>query len=192
MEILASRESVRRYRAEIAEMLLDFRPYEFCAWPSEKAALDEVDISLRDDKKRISVVAVVDGRAAGWVAGFQTYSHAFELHPMVVRFEMQRRGIGRRLLEVFEEKARDMGALTVYLGSDDHICATSLGGRPLFPDVLSHLSELENLKGHPYEFYLKCGYEIIGILPDANGEGQPDIWLAKSLIGVRRPEEVDI
>lgn len=188
MELLTTREAVHRHRAEIAEMLLDFRPYEYCAWPSKERALAEVDESLRDDKKTISIVAVAEARAVGWVAGFQTYSHAFELHPMVVRFDMQRQGIGRRLLELFEEIARGMGALTVYLGSDDHISATSLGGRPLFPNVLSHLGEVENLKGHPYEFYVKCGYEIVGILPDANGEGQPDIWLAKSLIAGRRRE----
>jgi aminoglycoside 6'-N-acetyltransferase I len=34
---------------------------------------------------------------------------------------------------------------------------------------------------HPYEFYQKLGYVIVGVIPDANGPGKPDILMAKSL-----------
>jgi len=34
-------------------------------------------------------------------------------------------------------------------------------------------------KDHPVNFYLKLGYVIVGIIPDANGMGKPDILLAK-------------
>ena len=35
---------------------------------------------------------------------------------------------------------------------------------------------------HPYEFYQKQGFVIIGVMPDANGLGKPDILMAKSVV----------
>jgi hypothetical protein len=31
------------------------------------------------------------------------------------------------------------------------------------------------------EFYQKLGYVIVGVIPDANGFGKPDIFMAKRL-----------
>ena len=98
---------------------------------------------------------------------------------MVVRRDWQGRGVGRALVALLEEEAAKLGALTVYLGTDDENVMTSLGGRPLFPDVLKQALTLENVKGHPFEFYQKCGYEVVGVFPNVNGPGKPDIWMAK-------------
>jgi aminoglycoside 6'-N-acetyltransferase I len=49
----------------------------------------------------------------------------------------------------------------------------------LYPDVLEHLANIKNLRGHPYEFYQKIGFSIVGVMPDANGPGKPDIYMAK-------------
>lgn len=181
VDVSTSREDVARHRDGIAGLLLDFTPSQHSAWPSREAALAAVDESLQEDKRRISAVAVADGAAVGWIAGFETYSRGFELHPIVVKHDCQRKGVGRSLLEAFEAAARRLGALTVYLGADDHVCSTSLGGVDLFPGVLAHAQEIRNLSQHPYEFYQRCGYEIVGVLPDVNGKGQPDIWLANSV-----------
>jgi aminoglycoside 6'-N-acetyltransferase I len=45
--------------------------------------------------------------------------------------------------------------------------------------VLEHIKNIRNIKNHPYEFYQKMGYTIVGICPDANGFGKPDIYMAK-------------
>jgi len=38
------------------------------------------------------------------------------------------------------------------------------------------------LKQHPYEFYQKQGFVIIGVMPDANGIGKLDILMTKSVV----------
>jgi hypothetical protein len=48
------------------------------------------------------------------------------------------------------------------------------------PVILNTDLEADNIEGrHPYEFYRKVGFTIVGALPDANGFGQPDIFMAK-------------
>ncbi len=121
-------------------------------------------------------------RPLGWVGGIRAYDgHAFELHPLVVVPLSQGRGVGRALLADFEEQARARGAVVAYLGTDDEFGGTSLFGKDLYPDVLGHAANIRNVKGHPFEFYRKCGYTVVGILPDANGYGKPDIFMAKRL-----------
>jgi aminoglycoside 6'-N-acetyltransferase I len=182
VRLSACPEDVLRYREQIGALLCDFRPSAENRWDSLGEALAEVDASVNKDVDRISVVALTEpGIAVGWVAGFRTYAAAFELHPLVVHPDWQGRGLGQQLLAEFERRASALGALTVYLGSDDTAGRTSLGSRPLFPGVLANASELRNLRQHPYEFYLRCGYEVVGVFPDVNGPGKPDIWLAKAV-----------
>ena len=102
-----------------------------------------------------------------------------ELHPLVVRPEVRRRGIGRALVADLETRIRERGAMTLWLGSDDVTNMTTLSGVDVYPNVLEHLANIENLRNHPYEFYQKLGFSIIGAMPDANGWGKPDIYLAK-------------
>jgi hypothetical protein len=53
-------------------------------------------------------------------------------------------GIGRALLAAIENGARALGALTIYLGADDHNGSTSLGQKELFPNVLDHVKRIKN------------------------------------------------
>ncbi len=150
------------------------------SWADPAEALDEVRESRAPD--RISRIALVGSEVVGWVGGIPESDGAvWELHPLVVRLDWRGRGVGRALVADFELQARRRGGMTVYLGSDDHTNQTSLGGVDVYPDPLRHLADLQNLQGHPYEFYQKCGYAVVGMLPDANGFGRPDIFLAKRI-----------
>jgi aminoglycoside 6'-N-acetyltransferase I len=67
------------------------------------------------------------------------------------------------------------------LGADDENGRTSLGGMDLYPDVLGKLRSVQNRGSHPFEFYLRVGYHLVGVIPDANGFGKPDILMAKRI-----------
>ena len=78
-----------------------------------------------------------------------------------------------------EDLVRQRGALTLWAGSDDEHDETSLSGVDLYADVPAAIRGIRNRARHPYEFYLKVGFQIVGVMPDANGPGKPDIFLAK-------------
>jgi aminoglycoside 6'-N-acetyltransferase I len=148
------------------------------AWPTEAEALQEMQEALGED--RICRVALGDnGTMLGWIGGIPGYDgKVWELHPLAVRSDVRRMGIGRALVCDLEACVRERGALTLWLGSDDVTNMTTLSGVDLYPDVLGHLAGIENLRGHPYEFYSKLGFSLIGAMPDANGWGKPDIYMA--------------
>lgn len=180
VEIRELRPEAEDLSQQVAELLLEaFREHWPEAWPTREAALQEVRESFGPD--RISRVAVAsDGTVLGWIAGQEQYQgHAWELHPLVVQPGHQLRGIGTALVRDFETQVRARGAMTIWLGTDDEDKLTSLGGVDLYPDVLERASTIRNLRNHPYRFYLKLGYVIVGVLPDANGPGKPDILMAK-------------
>ncbi len=69
----------------------------------------------------------------------------------------------------------------VDLGTDDEKGLTNLYGVDLYPDVLANLANILNQKGHPFEFYEKMGFVVVGVMPDANDFGKPDIFMAKRI-----------
>lgn len=121
----------------------------------------------------------------GWVGGIPSSAYegrVWELHPMVVRMESRRLGIGRALVAAFESEARRRGAITATLGTDDDSGMTSLAGVDLYADLPQRIAEARDLgRDHPFLFYRKLGYVITGVMPDANGPGLPDIYMSKSL-----------
>ncbi len=74
---------------------------------------------------------------------------------------------------------QERGGITVYLGTDDEDNMTSLSNTDLYTNLSEKIVKIKNLKRHPYEFYQKQGYAIVGVIPDANGIGKPDILMAK-------------
>ena len=149
------------------------------AWPDLESALQEVKDSLATD--RISRVAIDDtGEVVGWIGGLPQYDgNVWELHPLAVRTDCRRNGIGRSLVVDLEEQVKKRGGLTLWVGTDDEDNMTSLSNVNLYSNLWERIATIKNLRGHPYEFYQKCGFTIVGVMPDANGRGKPDIYMAK-------------
>ena len=162
---------------QIAELLM--RAFE--DWHE---TLDEARKEVQDslDPENLSLVARRDDKILGWVGGIPTYDYAWELHPLVVHEDARGLGVGTALVEALEERVRARGALTLYLGSDDDgdEAGTSIWGKDLYPDPLAHASQIE-VFNHPTSFYRRLGFTVIGVIPDANGPGKPDILLGKRL-----------
>lgn len=173
---------------QTVRVLVDaFRPI---GWPDDlEAAREEVRESLAAG--RVSLVARDDaGAVVGWVGGLHDYARVWELHPLAVAPAQHRQGIGRALVAALEGRVAALGGLTLRLGTDDNRLVETGGGRTsLFGidlykgEPLTHLSGIRNLGGHPYEFYLACGFAIVGVVPDARSLGEPDILMAKRVSG---------
>ncbi|MBV7335928.1 GNAT family N-acetyltransferase [Chloroflexi bacterium TSY] len=148
--------------------------------PDIETALAEIQESFEEGK--ISIIALDEqDLVLGWVGANHSYAKVWELHPLVVRLSHQGRGIGRLLVQELERRVREKGAVTLRLGTDDLVGTTSLYGIDLYPNVWEHMAHIQNIGDHAFGFYQKIGFTIIGIVPDANGFGKPDILMAKRL-----------
>ena len=154
-------------------------------WPDSWATIEEARQEVREmlGPGRICRVAVDEaegGAVVGWVGGIPEYDGlVWELHPLVVQPDRQRQGIGKLLVRDFEAQVKTRGGLTIMLGSDDVDDMTSLANVDLYENLPEKIATIRNFKGHPYTFYQKLGYTIIGVMPDANGRGKPDIYMGK-------------
>ena len=162
---------------QIAEILVR-------AFPGWKETVDEARDEVRESlaEENLSLVARQDAKILGWVGGLPTYDYAWELHPLAVHEDARGLGVGTALVAALEDRVRAHGALTLYLGTDDDgdKPGTSIWGKDLYPDPLAHAAQIEVIS-HPTSFYRRLGYTVIGVVPDANGPGKPDIIMGKRL-----------
>jgi len=151
------------------------------AWTDMSEARQEVADSINADK--ISRVAIgADGAVIGWIGAIRQYDGlVWELHPIVVDEAWRRQGVGRALIRDLEEILGSRGALTLWVGSDDLAGETSLGGIDLYDALPRALKAVRSWGRHPLPFYRSLGFQLIGVMPDANGPGRPDIFLSKRL-----------
>lgn len=172
-----------KLQEQAAQILFDgFQEHMPNACPDMQVARKQVAESLQ--KGWISRIAVDDeGLLLGWIGAIPDYNRrSWILSPVVVRREYRDQGIGRALVADLESLLQTPEGVTLYLGTDDEDGQTSLAGIDLYPNVLEHIAKIKNLDRHPYEFYQKVGFVIIGVVPDANGPGKPDILMAKRVV----------
>jgi aminoglycoside 6'-N-acetyltransferase I len=180
MDVISLDHNHRHLIQQAAQLMVNaFREHWPDAWPTLEDGLKELGEML--EPERICRAAVDEnGNLLGIIGGIPGYGgHVWELHPLAVQPSLQGQGIGRLLVEDFEEQVRSRGALTITLGTDDEDNMTSLSSVDLYENLWEKLRDIRNLKKHPFEFYQKMGYVITGVVPDANGRGKPDILMAK-------------
>jgi len=150
----------------------------FKSYEEEQVAREEIEELLEVNKICIGVVE--EDQLIGLIGGMSSYSgNVWELHPLIIKKNKQYKGIGSKLLACFEEEVKKKGGMTIYLGTDDENNLTSLSNQDLYDDLYTRLENVKNKNNHPFTFYLKKGYKIVGVIPDANGYGKPDIMMAK-------------
>jgi aminoglycoside 6'-N-acetyltransferase I len=173
---LPENENLRQQMAEI--LVLAFREH-WDAWSTPEQALAEI-LSIHEKGFVRVALDTAGSTVLGWIGGLPEYDgNVWELHPLAIHPTHQRKGIGAALVADFEQQVQARGGLTIRLGSDDEDGMTSLSDADLFTNLWEKIAHIQNRKGHPYEFYQKLGYVIIGVVPDANGRGKPDIIMGK-------------
>lgn len=187
MEIVNLKSLGDSAKLEAAQLLHKAFPH---SWTLDEALSELTD--RMNSEHDIMLVATENDRVMGLCGLIEpTYDgNVWELHPLVVDENERGNGIGEKLVNAIEDEARNRGAITLYLGSDDDIDGgiTSLANADLYDNLGDKINNFEP-NGHAGGFYIKMGYKIIGVMPDANGIGKPDIFFAKRLLPISNTEQ---
>ncbi|WP_368251462.1 GNAT family N-acetyltransferase [Enterococcus sp. 2201sp1_2201st1_B8_2201SCRN_220225] len=158
-------------------------------WPDAYGGNGAREVDQLLQKDTVAIAALVGDELIGFATALPQYGQTgWKLRIMAVRDSHRKQRIGARLMAFIEEEVASRGGLVMYLGAADNYHQTSLSEEDLFVNPLQSLQEIENVNHHPYEFYQKQGYQLVGVIPDANGWQQPDILMAKRL--VKRPADL--
>lgn len=177
MEVELFDRNNKQFIADAALLLADCFPQAY-----KESGPEETAKCLMED--RVAIMAVDSGHLVGFVGAIPQYGNTgWELHPLAVKELYRFQGIGTMLVSALEKEVAKKGGITIYLGTDDEYGKTSLCNIDLYEDTFIKIENIINIQQHPYEFYQKIGYKIVGVIPDANGFGKPDIWMAKRIAG---------
>ena len=174
-------ESEETIKQAIELLYITFSEINGDLWlKNEKDAFIEVKECIKGSN--ICIGIKLENKLIGWVGLRQMYEKTWELHPMVIKKEFQGKKYGQKLLDELERIAYKNGIIGIVTGTDDETNSTSLSEKEINGEnIFEEIKSIKNYKKHPFEFYMKCGYNIIGIIPNANGQNKPDIWLWKDI-----------
>ncbi|MEX1215985.1 AAC(6')-Ia family aminoglycoside 6'-N-acetyltransferase [Saccharospirillum sp.] len=164
-----------------ARLLMDaFLAKGNTAWPTLERARQTLDECTGAPNLCLGLLS--NGTLTGWGGLRPMYDKTWELHPLVVAPAQQGQGVGSALMQALEQRAKALGLIGIVLGSDDELFETSLSQVNITgSNALVEMQRLTNLKRHPFEFYQRCGYSVVGMVPNANGKNKPDILMWKDL-----------
>ncbi len=151
------------------------------SWNTIESA--EIEVSECCNDEYICVGYLLNNELAGWIGLRPMYKNiTWELHPIMIKPNLQKQGIGTKLLAEIERIAKKRNILNIILGTDDEFGKTSLSINDLYAsNIFYEIENIKNFNNHPIEFYQKNGYKIIGVIPDANGPNKPDILMGKRI-----------
>ncbi|ECZ4807255.1 AAC(6')-Ia family aminoglycoside 6'-N-acetyltransferase [Salmonella enterica] len=170
---------------ELLEQAAQILTRAFChihinSWPDYESAYQEVQECIQ--KPNICIGVCEKDRLVGWIGLRPMYEKTWELHPIVVDIKEQHKGVGKLLLAEIEKEAKEKNIIGIVLGTDDENYRTSLSQVTITNDNLfNEIKYIRNIGNHPYTFYEKSGYMIVGVIPNANGVNKPDIWMWKGI-----------
>ena len=175
----------RLHRRQAAEILVE----NFSAFPIIELARAVINSMFAG--KCICFSAVDENnKVVGLIGGLPDYDgNVWEIHPLAVKKERQRQGIGQALLKHFEKEVVLKGAMTIILGTNDRDGLTSLADCDIYDDIYEKIIKIEAKQPHPLDFYRKNGYTVVGVIPDANEYGRPDVILSKRVGKVRTKKQ---
>ena len=169
----------KKQQTQAAQILVDELPI----WmPTLEKAIYEVTIRWSETDSTF-IAALENDEVIGWCGLLsQNDGRVYEVHPLAVRNDWQRKGIGSALLNEVTRIAREKGGLTLQLGASDEKPGgeTSFANVDLYDDLPRRINEFKP-GTHQAAFYLKHGFKIIGVMPDQYGIGKPSIFFGKRL-----------
>jgi aminoglycoside 6'-N-acetyltransferase I len=123
-----------------------------------------------------------EGTPIGWLHAehFRGQASA-EIKLVAVHPSRRRQGVGRTLVMAAEERMRGCGCVTMLATAGDTRGRTSLYGIDVTEDAPRLLAEFRCHADHPAGFFLRIGYRLVGLLPDAYGPGKHDLTLARRI-----------
>ncbi len=150
------------------------------AWvPTRADCLDKIKESFRPGC-RSRVLIDQQQNVHGWIGAIEG-EHVWEIHPLAVSPNSQRRGFGTMLVNDIMQLAKSAGAVSVWAGTGDETGATSLSKADLYQNPLTALGNITAEEDHPIHFWIKSGFTLVGVQPDEEGLGKPGIHFAKRI-----------
>jgi aminoglycoside 6'-N-acetyltransferase I len=166
----------------LAQLTFDaFRTYAPSWLPSKRDA--ELRVLGATEGDRLNRVLIdKNNQPLGWIGVIPVnHGRIWEIHPLAISCKLQRRGYGRMLVAEVERLAQHRGVLGLLAGTSDETGATPLYQMDLYADPLKAMGMLTGTEDHPVAFWMRVGFKVVGVVPDADGRGRPGITLAKGV-----------